>query len=139
MSVFNLHKEKTDIDDLVKRAQEYVDSAGKLYAGVDLGKCPGKEDRVLLASVTMKLKAGELLKAELDQKTVEADQKQTKMMLDQLAVIVSKEMNELKRLQIALSDLDMAKREERVIDEAQAVRKLQLGVEEYAGKRIADS
>ena len=112
MSIFSFHKlnkEKKDIDDLVKRSEEFVDTAGQVYSQIgSLEKGHGKIDRVLLASVSMKLKAGELLKEELKHKSAAVEKQQTKMMLDQLSVIVTKELNDLKRLQISLSDFEMA-------------------------------
>lgn len=139
MSIFSFHKlnkEKADIDDLVKRSEEFVDTAGQVYSKISsLEKENGEIDRVLLASVSMKLKTGESLKEELEHKSGEVEKQQTKMMLDQLSVIVTKELNDLKRLQISLSNLEMAQKEERLVEESETLRKLRLGVEAYTGKK----
>ena len=139
VSIFSFHKlnkEKADIDDLVKRSEEFVDTAGQVYSKISsLEKENGEIDRVLLASVSMKLKTGESLKEELEHKSGEVEKQQTKMMLDQLSVIVTKELNDLKRLQISLSNLEMAQKEERLVEESETLRKLRLGVEAYTGKK----
>lgn len=130
MSFLKLQKKKAQINGLAKRVEEFIDGAGKIYQEAQ----NGGNNEILRVSLTMKLRAGELLREEIAQCGEQEADRTTQLLLGQLSTTISNELLRLHQLQRAISDLEIATREERVIAESETLRKLRLETQKFAGK-----
>ena len=132
MSLFKLNKENVEMRALMDRVQEFQESAGKLY---EKGNGAGKQG-LLMPSILMKIKSGELLLEEIQKMALAASEKGEKErskanLLQQLMIVVSEELRNLQKMRMAYAELSTAQEENRAIEAGEARRKLQMGIAKY--------
>lgn len=135
MSFFELRKKKTDIDDLMRRAEEFMESAGMSYEK-SLQQETSKD--IALASLSLKIGKGEGLVKELAEKASLEEDSNAKVLLEQLSLAVSGELKNLFGIKQAYLSLDVAEKTREVLDREEMLRKIKSGMEEYAGQKNSE-